>query len=449
MKFRDKLSSFGIDKAIIFTSSSSILNVVGNVISVFLVVKFMSNVEQGYYYTFGSIVAIQIFFELGLNAIITQYAAHENAYLNINNQNELEGPIFHRSRIASLLRFSVKWYSLFSCLLLISLFVAGFIFFKNFNNKTSTAWAIPWIILAVGTSLNLFISPIIAFLQGIGKIKEIARYQLIIQAIRLLIVWSGLYFGLGLYVLGIGSVCYFLITIIVISRKYFKLIFNIFKIDLTEKISYYKEIFPYQWKIAVSWISGYFIFQLFNPVLFATEGPQVAGQMGLTLAALNGILALSLAWIYTKVPLFSSLIAKKNYIELDASFKLALKQSLGINLFLLMILFLIISSFHFFNISIGGKYLSDRFLGLLPLFFMMITIVLNHVVASWATYLRCHKKEPYFMNAIVGGILCTFSIIFLGRHYGVFGITLGFMLINILMFPWSYQIFKKNKNEWH
>jgi hypothetical protein len=409
----------------------------------------MSNVEQGYYYTFGSIVAIQIFFELGLNGIITQYAAHENAYLNINTQNELEGPIINRSRIASLLRFSFKWYSLFSFFLLICLFIAGFIFFKKFNNNTNIAWGIPWIFLAVGTSLNLFLSPIIAFLQGIGKIKEIARFQLISQAIRLLLVWSGLFFGLGLFVLGIGSICYFLITIIIISHKYFKLIFNIFKIDLTEKISYYKEIFPYQWKIAVSWISGYFIFQLFNPVLFATEGPQVAGQMGLTLAALNGILSLSLAWINTKVPFFSNLIAKKNYIELDASFKLALKQSLGINIFLLTILYLIIGSFHLFNITIGGKNLSDRFLGLLPLFFMMIPIVLNQLVASWATYLRCHKKEPYLMNSIVGGILCTFSTIFLGRYYGVFGITLGYMLLNILMLPWSYQIFIKKKNEWH
>jgi O-antigen/teichoic acid export membrane protein len=443
------LHKLGFDKAIIFTSSSSILNAVGNVMSVFLVVKFMSNVEQGYYYTFGSIVAIQIFFELGLNAIITQYAAHENAYLNINKQNELEGPIFHKSRIASLLRFSVKWYSLFSCFLLISLFIAGSIFFKKFNNNTNTEWAMPWIFLAVGTSLNLFISPIIAFLQGIGKIKNIARYQFISQAIRLLIVWSGLYFGLGLFVLGIGSICYFLITTIIISHKYFKLIYNIFKTDITEKISYYKEIFPYQWKIALSWISGYFIFQLFNPILFATEGPQVAGQMGLTLAALNGILSLSLAWINTKVPLFSSLIAKKNYIELDANFKLALKQSLGINIFLLMILFLIIVSFHLFNITIGGKYLSDRFLGFLPLFFMMIPIVLNQLVASWATYLRCHKKEPYLINSIVGGILCTFSTIFFGRHYGVFGITLGYMIINILMLPWSYHIFLKKKNEWH
>ncbi len=443
------LHKLGFDKAIIFTSTSSILNALGGVFSVFLVVKFMSNVEQGYYYTFGSIVAIQIFFELGLNAIITQYAAHENAHLSINNKFELQGSIFHKSRISSLLRFSVKWYSFFSIFLIISLIIAGFIFFKKYNNTHIINWSFPWVLLAIGTSLNLFISPIIAFLQGIGKVKEVARYQLIGQIIRLLIVWVGLYFGLGLFVLGIASIFYFLIISIIILNKYFKLLYNIFKIEITEKISYVNEIFPFQWKIAISWISGYFIFQLFNPVLFATEGPQVAGQMGLTLAALNGILSLSLAWISTKVPLFSSLIAKKNYTELDSSFKLALKQSLGINIFLLIILFLIIGSFHFFKITIGGKYLSDRFLGFAPLFFMMIPIILNQLVASWATYLRCHKKEPYLLNSIVGGILCTLSTLILGNYYGVIGITLGYMLLNILMLPWSYQIFIKKRNEWH
>jgi O-antigen/teichoic acid export membrane protein len=439
---------FGLNRAIIYTSSSSLLSAAGSVISLFFVVKYMTNVEQGYYYTFGSIVAIQIFFELGLNGIITQYAAHEFAHLIFNNKYELEGPIFHKSRIASLLRFSIKWYSLFSCFLLIILILAGFLFFKRYSIN-NVHWLLPWILLALGTSLNLFISPFIAFLQGIGCIKEIARYQFFSQLLRLLIIWLGLYFGVGLFVLGIGSLFYFLVTTVMISNKYFRIITNISQIGLTNKISYSKEIFPIQWKIAISWISGYFIFQLFNPVLFAIESPQVAGQMGLTLAALNGILSLSLAWINTKVPLFSSLIAKRNFTELDLIFNLALKQSLGINLFLLLILFFIIGSFHIFNITFEGKNLSERFLGILPLFFMMVPIILNQLVASWATYLRCHKKEPYLINSIIGGTLCTLSTLILGGEYGVVGITFGYMLINIFMLPWSYQIFVKKRKEWH
>ena len=74
-------SKFGIDKSIMFTSSASVLGAFGSVVSVILVVKYLTSVEQGFYYTFGSIVAIQVFFELGLNGIITQYVAHEASNL--------------------------------------------------------------------------------------------------------------------------------------------------------------------------------------------------------------------------------------------------------------------------------------------------------------------------------------------------------------------------------
>jgi O-antigen/teichoic acid export membrane protein len=409
----------------------------------------MSNVEQGYYYTFGSIVAIQIFFELGLNGIIIQYTAHENANLAFNEKFELEGPFFHKSRIASLLRFSVKWYSFFSIFLLISLVIVGLFFFKKFNANTNVPWQTPWIILAVGTSLNLFISPIIAFLQGLGQVKEIARIQLLSQVFRLIIIWSGLYLGYGLFVLGIGSICYFSITTIFIIIKYFNLIKNIYRVNLLEKISYFKEIFPFQWKIAVSWISGYFIFQLFNPVLFATDGAKVAGQMGLTLTALNGISSLSIAWITTKVPLFSTLIAKKKYAELDYSFKLALKQSLGINFLLLIFFFSFIIFLNLLNVYVGGKQISDRFLGYIPLIFMMIPVILNQLVSSWATYLRCHKKEPYTLISLVSGILCSLSTLILGSYHGVLGITFGYMCITIFMLPWCYKVFIKKRAEWH
>lgn len=442
-------SKIGIDRAIFFSSSTSIINAFGSAFSVFLVVKFMTNVEQGYYYTFGSIIAVQIFFELGLNSIITQFVAHENANLNLGVDIEFSKSQYNLSRIASLLRFSIKWYLFFSFTLLFILLFVGFTFFTKYNSSENVNWGTPWILLALGTSLNLFISPILAFLQGLGKVKEVLGGQLVGQIIRLIFIWCGLYFGFGLYVIGIGSIVYFLVIFFIISKKYFFLLYKFFQIEVIHKIDYRSEIFPFQWKIALSWISGYFIFQLFNPVLFATEGPKAAGQMGLTLTGLNGVLTLSLAWMNTKVPLFSSLIATKNYKELDKKFKLALYQSLLVNVFLLLIFLSIICSFHYFNVKIGGGLLNDRFLAPIPLFFMIIPIIINHLVASWAIYLRCHNKEPYLLSSIIGGILCTSSTLILGKYYGVMGITFGYMFINIIMAPWAYNIYKNKRKEWH
>jgi O-antigen/teichoic acid export membrane protein len=72
-------SKIGIDKAVGYTLSARIIQAFGSFVSLYLIALYLTKEEQGFYYTFGSILAIQVFFELGLNGIITQYAAHESA----------------------------------------------------------------------------------------------------------------------------------------------------------------------------------------------------------------------------------------------------------------------------------------------------------------------------------------------------------------------------------
>ncbi|MEO5893100.1 MAG: hypothetical protein ABIQ31_22815 [Ferruginibacter sp.] len=444
-------SKFGFDKAIMFTSSTSLLAAVGNVISVILVVKYLTGVEQGFYYTFGSILAIQMFFELGLNSIIIQYVAHEASNLTWANDHELTGESKYISRLSSLLHFSIKWYVWFGLVLLATLLVVGFVFFGRYDRSVETVnWMIPWALLTVGTSVNLIFSPVIAFLQGLGKVKEMARIQLILLIFKLSVIWGGLIFGGKLYVLGLSScIGVILLTVIIFLTEYKVIFINIWKTKIVEKVHYRKEIFPYQWKIAMTWISGYFIFQLFNPVLFATEGPVVAGQMGMTLAALNGITTLSIAWISTKVPLFSGLIAQQEYTRLDHIFNKALKQSALINFGALAFMSLFIFLIRFLNIEVSGKPFGNRFLNYVPMFFMMIPVFLNQIVGGWAIYLRCHKQEPFLIMSIATGIMCSLSTVILGKYFGVIGITTGYCLIVVSTFPWGYYIFKTKKAAWH
>ena len=449
--FRKIVTVTGVDRAIIYTSSSRILQAIGGIISVLFVAKFLTGDEQGFYYTFGSIAAIQIFFELGLNGIITQFVAHETSNLTWKSDNTLSGESKYLSRLSSLLHFSIKWYLSFAFVLLITLITVGIIFFKRYDTSNGLInWGVPWTLLALGTSINLLVAPLIAFLEGLGKVKEMARLRLIQYPFYLAIVWGGLVFGAKLFVPGTVSILGGLILVVLLlSGPYLKLLLNIWKIEIVEKVHYKKEILPYQWKIALSWLSGYFIFQLFNPVLFATEGAVVAGQMGMTLAALNGIQALSLSWISTKVPLFSGLIAQKMYDQLDSIFNRTLKQAVLINFIFLAIFFTIVFIVRFYNLKIGDIYLGNRFLDYLPMLFMMGTVFLSPFGSAWATYLRCHKKEPYLINSLVAGILCSLSTILLGKYLGVMGVTSGYFVISILLFPWGYNIFKTKKVEWH
>ena len=448
--FKKAVSYFGIDRAIMYTAVSRMIQAIGGTVSILFVLKYLTSVEQGFYYTFGSIVAIQVFFELGLNGIITQYVAHEASHLTWLN-GALDGKSQYLSRLSSLLHFSLKWYLCFATLLLFTLLIVGAFFFNRYGKTNGTvSWEVPWILLSAGTGISLLISPLIAFLEGLGKVKEMAKIRLIQQIVTFAIVWGGLVLGEKLFVSGVSILIgTFLIVSMLIFGKYSKILLGIWSVTVTEKVHFRTEIFPYQWKIALSWISGYFIFQLFNPVLFATEGAVVAGQMGMTLAVLNGILSLSFAWIATKVPLFSGLIAQKEYSQLDNIFNKTLKQSAFINLSALIFLGMAIFLLRFYNIEIGGKYLGSRFLNYVPMLCMMIPVFLNQIVASWATYLRCHKREPFLINSIVGGVLCSLSTVLLGKYFGVNGVTGGYCLISISMFPWAWNIYKTKKTEWH
>jgi O-antigen/teichoic acid export membrane protein len=444
---RKGLKKLGIDGAIAYTVLSRFIQAGGGVVTLLFVAKCLSKVEQGYYYTFGSILAIQIFFELGLSNIITQFVAHETASVTWHDRTSFSGSVESSSRMSSLLRFTLKWFAVIAVLLLIGLVIAGYVFFGKFGKGDNLVnWKIPWIILSITTSLSLMLSPILAFFEGLGRIKEVAKIRLAQQTVQLFFVLLFFSLGFKLFSSPLAAMLSFGIVPlwILMSDKKKLLIFIWNKIDVFT-VNYKQEIFPFQWKIALSWISGYFIFQLFNPVLFATEGAIVAGQMGMTLAVLSGVLSISMSWVNTKIPLFSSLIAKKDFGNLDLIFNRTLMQACFISALGLTVLVFAVLLMRYFNIALANRFLSPFYLSLL-----CVSTFVNQIVSGFAIYLRCHKKEPFLLVSIVMGILSAFSTIVLGKYYGIDGIVIGYSFLTVFVsLIWGSLIFIKKRKIWH
>lgn len=440
------LKGIGIDKSIAYSSGSRIIAAISGVLTIVFIASYLTKEQQGFYYTFGSIVALQVFFELGLTNILTQFVAQENAGIVWKSDLIINKHSKHHSRIAHLIRFVTKWYFIISIIFLISLLSGGIWFFNTYSPEVdSTTWIGPWFLISIATTLNLLLSPYISILSGLDYIKETSRISFFVSIFNPIAIWISFFLQMGLYSLGIGYLVSFITSLtIIIFSKLFRILKEAYRSVITNKINYKKEIFPYQWKIALSWASGYFVFQLFNPVLFATSGPIIAGQMGMTLSAVNGVASLSSSWISTKIPLFSKLIALKEYSHLDNLFSKTFKELGIICGVLLFLFFLLILSLRVANISFA-----NRFLPIIPLTLLEIAILANQFGNCWAVYLRCHLKEPLLVNAIVGAISCALSTFLLGKYFGAIGMCTGYCILRIILSIWNYHVFKNKKNQWH
>jgi O-antigen/teichoic acid export membrane protein len=444
------LSKIGFNRTIGYAVINKFVQAVANLLIIFFISQYMSKTEQGYYYTFNSMAALQIFFELGLSFVLLQFLAHEFAHMQFDESSkEIAGSFEHKTRIASILRLSFKWYSISALLLLVIIMPAGFYFFAKEANVTEVVnWHFPWFLVMFATAVNLVCSPFFTVLEGMGRVLEVAKLRFIESIISYIVLLLSLYFHLGLYSLaffilstGLCSIVYFLL-----ARKN-RAIFDQIKrwYDKRKQINWKKEIFPFQWKIAVSWLSSYFIFQLLNPVLFAYKGPIIAGQMGITLTIFGGLSAISMTWITTKVPAFSMLVAKKDYDTLDRIFFKTIKESLVIGAGVALSAWLILLLLNIYLPEYGSRFLMP-----VPALFIAINSIVSQVIYALAVYLRCHKEEPLLLPSIAGAVTTSSVAFICSRWFGVTELTLSLMLIGIIFYlPWSIKIFIKRRLQWH
>jgi len=440
------LNTLGIDGAILYTSSARIIQAGGSIITLLLIAKFLSKEEQGFYYTFTSVLAIQIFFELGLSGILTQFVAHEMAHIELEN-NIFKGEQKYISRLASIIHFSAKWYFIFALLLIIALILGGGIFFyKNTQGVEHIQWEVPWLMVSIFGGLNLLISPIMAILQGMHKVKEIAKLTFIQQIIVMIVSWISLILGAKLYLVAINLMMNFFILLILYGLSgYLKLLYNLLKYKVIEKINYWKEIFPYQWKIALSWASGYFIFQALNPIVFSFYGAVVAGKLGMTITILNGILALVISWTSTKIPLWSSYIAKREYDELDKSVIYTIKKSTLVAFLGISGAIILIGGLQYFNLNLG-----NRFLPIELAFILLMTIPINNVINIWSASLRSFKKEPFLFVALMVGLFSITEVYITAKFFSLTILIVGYFLVFALVsLPLNLYVYNKKKKEYY
>jgi hypothetical protein len=439
------LHAAGIDRAIAFTVVGRGWAMVSGLVSAFVITAFLTSVQQGYWYTFGSILGLQVFFELGLTTVILQFASHERAHLEWTSDRRLAGDERIMRRLASVLRLALVWYGVAAVLLVVAVVPAGWWFFTT-HEQGDVVWQLPWVLLGVTTAGVLFVSPILAILEGCGCVAEVALLRTVQAILGSLTVWFALAAGLKLYSVALTSTVTLVFAVAWLFIRYRRWFAALVRREPGDDgVGWRSEIWPFQWRIAVSWLSGFFIFQLFTPVLFAYQGAVVAGQMGMSISLAGAVGAMAMAWMSTKSPAFGMLVARRCWTELDHLFFRSAKQS-----------FVAVSvgagaAWGFIAVlTVAGLPMSERVLALLPLALLLGATVVNQIVFCEAIYLRAHKKEPFMWLSVVNGICIGLSTWLLGRYAGAVGVVAGYLLLSATLgLGGGTWIFWNKRREWH
>src|SRR5580692_6097766 len=92
----------GIDRAVLYGALIPVFGLISSPVTMVLIAGRFTPVVQGYYYTFGHVLLLQVFVELGLGQVVIQFASHEWSQLRLADGGRIEGTPRALSRLVSL-----------------------------------------------------------------------------------------------------------------------------------------------------------------------------------------------------------------------------------------------------------------------------------------------------------------------------------------------------------
>jgi hypothetical protein len=172
-----------------------------------------------------------------------------------------------------------------------------------------------------------------------------------------------------------------------------------------------REIWPFQWRIAVSWTCAYFTVQIFIPILFAARGAVEAGRMGMSLSMTGYLTVLALAWTSTKTTSFGGLIARREFQRLDDLYFRTLRQSTAVFVLLGTAACVAVALLPAWAPGLARRMVEPSLFAIL-----VLASAANFIVQSVAILLRCFKSEPFLVQSLAVAILSlTLSWLTVGR----------------------------------
>jgi len=392
----------------------------------YLISTNLNLIEQGYYYTLGSIISLIWIFDLGLSQIAINLLSNNFAGLSWKN-NKLIGS---KKKFFRIYKSIFKFYFI-SSLLFILLSPLYFIYVRVDDYYSMKYLFLLTISLSFLVGINFCFLPLLFFLDSTKKISFAYDLRIISNVLSLLFyiilfkndfsIISIISSQLGILIINISIIFIFKNEIFLIFKYKSQLKSNHKKLLLDSLPAYF---------------SGFVINVLSIPVVHNFFGPEISGKYGMSIIILNLIALISISFYQYNVPRMTRL-SKFKVISKETKnlFYQSVLSFIFLYIFLSFFIFLV-NYYDFFGIS-NRLVETDKFLKL-TLFVFIFNLSLFYNFFTRLSLIDYFKYSYYFFILM---IITIFIFIYFKKDYSDF-INL-ILCSSILLFVNNYIVYKK------
>jgi len=365
---------------------------------ILLATRLLTPSTQGLFFAFMSIGVLVQVGDFGLSYAVMQKVSH----LSQGGSQVLRG-----------FEIRLRQWSLYVAAL--STAIAGAVGFVSFSvwdatpELESVSWRAAWGLGLAGLFAGQCASPIVSLMEGSGNVVAAWRLRMLQEWVGGIACVVALFLGWGLYAISLYWVGRSLISLpLLFQRSYDNPALSY--LPAAPEFRWRDELWPFQWRIGLSNLSGFLIFRATIIVILSEQGPIAAGQYGLALAAMNMMLAVTTSWPNSQAAHLGQLLAAdRPQTACDEARQTLMRSTL----------FAAVSA-----ISVWGLFvlaaraemdIARRITDLSTLALILTTGVAHHTVACQAVLLRATVREPLLVISIVGGIVNIVGAFFAAR----------------------------------
>lgn len=436
---------FQIDRTLWFAMSARAWQAISGPLTIIFLVKALTLGEQGVYYVLASVMSIQLFFELGLLNVLISQSGHLASEIATNRPHA-------NQRMNQLVTVAGRWF--LGASILYAIAAMGFGWRTLVDKASNDDWKLPLVCLSIVSAGSVALAPRLAILEGAGYRTSVYKVRFFQMLFGTLAVWSTLLIGFKLWALVFSSLVQFLCSFLatfVFHRSFFDSLHKrpvdqeaATKSQEESGLKWFSEVFPLQWRVALTSIAYHVATQFFTVILVRYHGEEAAGRLGMTMSIVMAIQGMAITFIQTKFSLISNLHGAGDREEAGELWR----RSALISTCLLVTALLSVFAVVWF-LPFAERGWEDRFIEPWQIMILAAGCLANHGVALQSFYVLSRKGRPFLAACLVGFGATAIFVWLGGARWGATGIVTGYALgilgVTLPLHSLSYWLYRAKK----